>query len=185
VYSFRFRLRSISAHFSQEEEDMKIRLALAPVSLAVLGLFLAGCSKSDPAPAPEAKAESAKPAPAEKGEKTAPAPATNEGKAPAAAAAADPVAEAKQIYTTRCVVCHGAAGKGDGAGAANLNPKPANYADAKWQGSVTDQQIKDAIVKGGAAIGKSPLMPPNADLAAKEAVLAELVKMIRGFGPPK
>jgi len=40
----------------------------------------------------------------------------------AAAAAAG-----KQIYGTICVTCHGPGGKGDGAAAAGLNPKPANY----------------------------------------------------------
>jgi mono/diheme cytochrome c family protein len=103
--------------------------------------------------------------------------------APAAGgtAAADPKAEAEQIFTTRCTVCHGATGKGDGPGAAALNPKPRNYSDAEWQKSVTDDYIAKVIVEGGAAVGKSPAMVANADLKDKPEVVKELVAKIRGF----
>jgi mono/diheme cytochrome c family protein len=87
------------------------------------------------------------------------------------------------IFSTRCATCHGQDGKGDGPAAQALNPKPRNYSDPEWQKSVTDAQIKKTIVEGGAAVGKSPLMAPNADLADKPVVLDELVKIVRGFAP--
>jgi hypothetical protein len=65
-----------------------------------------------------------------------------------------------------------------------LNERPRNYADPVWQSSVTDAQIKKVIIEGGAAVGKSSLMAPNADLADKPVVLDELVKIVRGFGQP-
>lgn len=37
------------------------------------------------------------------------------------------VAKGKIIYTTNCVACHGAAGKGDGVAAGALVPKPRNF----------------------------------------------------------
>lgn len=92
-----------------------------------------------------------------------------------------PSAEAKETYTSRCAACHGADGKGTGAAAAALNPKPRNYADASWQKSVTDDQLRKAIVQGGAGIGKSPLMPANPDLEGKPEVVTGLVSIIRGF----
>ena len=94
--------------------------------------------------------------------------------------AAQPSAEAKEVYTQRCASCHGADGKGTGVAAAALNPKPRNYADAAWQKSVTDDQLKKAII-GGGAIGKSPLMPGNPDLESKPEVVSGLVAIIRGF----
>jgi cytochrome c553 len=100
---------------------------------------------------------------------------------PAAAAASDPKSEAQKMFMGRCVVCHGEKGTGDGPGAAALNPKPRNYTDATWQASVTDEQIKNVIVNGGAAAGKSPLMPGSPDLMGKPEVVAELAKIIRGF----
>lgn len=94
---------------------------------------------------------------------------------------ATPDAEARQIFTGRCSVCHGATGTGDGAGAAALNPRPRNFHDGAWQASVTDAHIENIIRVGGAAVGKSAAMPPNPDLVAKPEVVAALRTMIRGF----
>jgi mono/diheme cytochrome c family protein len=121
-----------------------------------------GCSKPEPAAAPAAQ-ELQKPA------------------EPAAAAPTASADDPKEVFKTRCVMCHGETGKGDGAAAAALNPKPRNYTDAEWQKSVTDEQIKKAIAGGGTAIGKSALMPAQPDLANKPEVLEGLVKIIRGF----
>jgi len=133
----------------------------------LMGLIIgvSGCTSKDTAPA-EPKA--AEPAPA-------PTP------APAAEPAGDPVADAKDIYTNRCTVCHGATGKGDGDGSAALDPKPRDFTLAEWQASVTDDHLKKIIVYGGLAVGKAATMPPNPDLDAKPEVVAELVKLIRGL----
>lgn len=99
----------------------------------------------------------------------------------ASSAKAINMAEAKKIYDTRCVACHGKNGRGDGPGAKGLKPPPRDYSDAKWQASVTDRQLSDTILKGGMAVGKSALMPGNPDLKGKDAVLNGLVKIVRGF----
>jgi len=93
-----------------------------------------------------------------------------------------PAAEAKKTFKTRCAMCHGESGVGDGAAAKALTVKPRNFSDKEWQTATTDQQIKDIIVKGGAGVGKDPGMPAGADLGAKPEVLDELVKKIRAFG---
>jgi mono/diheme cytochrome c family protein len=90
--------------------------------------------------------------------------------------------EAHEMFNTRCAACHGQFGRGDGPGAAGLNPKPRNYADAAWQKTVTDEEIEKAIVYGGAAIGKSPQMVANPDLQAKPGVVAALREKVRLFG---
>ena len=95
--------------------------------------------------------------------------------------AADPAADAKKLFSTRCVVCHGDHGAGDGPGAAALTPKPRAFSDATWQAGVTDDQIKKTIVEGGAAVGKSPAMAANPDLADKPDEVTELVKIVRAF----
>lgn len=79
------------------------------------------------------------------------------------------------------MVCHGQSGKGDGPGAAALNPKPRDYTNAEWQKTVTDDEIAKIIVQGGAAVGKSPNMPANPDLASKPQVVQGLVKVVRSF----
>ncbi len=88
-------------------------------------------------------------------------------------------AEAEEIFATRCAVCHGAQGRGDGPGSAGLNPQPRNFTDAAWQDSVDDAYIERIIQYGGAAVGKSPAMPNNPDLASRPAVVAGLRQHIR------
>ncbi|MFO0742488.1 MAG: c-type cytochrome [Labilithrix sp.] len=92
------------------------------------------------------------------------------------------LAAANTVYQERCSACHGARGRGDGPGAAALTPKPRNYTDASWQASVTDEQIKKTILLGGAAVGKSPIMPASPDLDSKPEVVEGLVKVVRKFG---
>lgn len=94
---------------------------------------------------------------------------------------ADAAKEAAALYESTCVVCHGKTGAGDGPGAANLDPKPRAFGDAKWQAEAKDEDLKKAIVGGGVAVGKSPIMPGNPTLKDKPEVVDELVKIIRGF----
>lgn len=91
------------------------------------------------------------------------------------------MAEAKDIFAQRCALCHGADGRGDGAAAATLTPKPRNYTDAAWQATVADDELRKAILEGGQAVGKSMMMPPNPDLVAKPDVVNGLVKIVRDF----
>jgi mono/diheme cytochrome c family protein len=90
-------------------------------------------------------------------------------------------AEAKSIFGERCAACHGDNGDGDGPGAANLNPRPVNFHNQKWQQSISDDRIAKAIVHGGQAVGLSASMAPNPDLGSKPDVVAALVEHIRKF----
>jgi mono/diheme cytochrome c family protein len=144
---------------------MRLKLITVLVGCVVA---LVGCTSKEEAPAAPKAAE--------------PAPAPEPAAAPEAKPASDPVAEAASIYTTRCTVCHGAGGKGDGAGSAALQPKPRDFTSAEWQASVTDEHITKIIQYGGASVGMAPIMPANPDLVDKPEVVAELVKTVRGFG---
>ena len=88
---------------------------------------------------------------------------------------------AQALYATLCVSCHGPEGRGDGPMAANLDPKPRNYADPEWQAGIRDEDIKAIIVKGGAGVGKSKWMPGQPQLEG-DPKLDMLVQIIRGFG---
>ncbi len=98
---------------------------------------------------------------------------------------ADARQQAQQIFSTRCAACHGAEGRGDGPGAAGLDPKPRDYHDMAWQDSVTDKEIESVIVYGGSAVGRSPAMVANPDLGSKPDVVAALREIIRAFGKQK
>ena len=141
---------------------------LRPARFALLSFALASlaaCSK------PEDKAE---PAPT-------PTPITTTASTAAKPTTDDIPPASRNIFNTRCSTCHGAEGKGNGPAAITLNPKPRNYTDVAWQKSVTDDHLREIIVKGGAAVGKSPLMPPNPDLENKPDVVNGLVAIVRAF----
>ncbi|MCB9918366.1 MAG: hypothetical protein H6832_08180 [Planctomycetes bacterium] len=89
--------------------------------------------------------------------------------------------EANEVFKTICVTCHGENGHGDGPGAAATDPKPRDFADVKWQESVTDEHIIKVITLGGAAVGKSPQMTAQPQLKGKTLVLRALVNRIRRF----
>ena len=136
-----------------------VALALAAAALRALA-----CSKSSTSTGPTA-------APEEQGGTTQ---TTSAGKVDMTAA--------REVFNSRCSACHGTSGRGDGPGAAALTPKPRNYTDATWQASVSDEQIKKTILLGGAAVGKSPIMPGSPDLDSKPEVVDGLVKIVRSFG---
>src|SRR5215510_14788606 len=112
---------------------MRIRFTRWGLALLVLAV---ACGQQE-APSPPA----AKPA-ATTASPPAPAPAPPAAPAASSAAATD---ETLQIFATRCATCHGSEGAGNGPGAAALDPKPRNFQDAAWQGTVTDEHLEKII----------------------------------------
>lgn len=115
---------------------------------------------------------------AEKTEQAAPAKAPAAAKPVISQAARD---EAKEIFVARCALCHGVNGAANGPNSEGLKPQPRNFQDPEWQASVTDAHIEKIIVEGGAAVGKSAVMPPNPDLAGKPEVVAALRAYVRSL----
>ncbi len=72
--------------------------------------------------------------------------------------AGDP-AKGKENYRDFCVPCHGASGKGDGPLAANLPARPRNHTDSAYMNGLSEAHLFKIIKEGGAAVGKSPIMP--------------------------
>ena len=90
------------------------------------------------------------------------------------------LAQAK--WDTLCSTCHGRTGRGDGVAAAMLNPAPRDYSDRAWQKSVTDESLAVVIVRGGAGVGQSVMMPPSPDLTEREEVVRALVQIVPQYG---
>ncbi len=87
----------------------------------------------------------------------------------------------KTLFAQYCGSCHGVSGKGDGPGAAALNPKPKDLTDPGYVKGLKDDYLRDLIVKGGPAVGKSPLMPPLGG-ALKGDDVKNLIAYIRSLG---
>ena len=82
----------------------------------------------------------------------------------------------KTIFDQTCATCHGAMGKGDGAAAAALNPKPRDLSNKAYMSKLKDADIAKILKGGGPAVGKSPLMPPY---AGSDADIQDLIAYIR------
>jgi len=153
----------------------------AVVGVAALGLIgfgaVAACGGEEQARAPGGGQLPAAEAPAAGGEAPpADAPA-REGPS-----RAELVAQGRELFLERCATCHGENGDGQGPGSAGLNPKPRDFRDPEWQRAVSDEHIERVIAYGGAAVGLSPLMPAQPDLANDPQQLEALRVFIRSLG---
>lgn len=75
----------------------------------------------------------------------------------------DPLSQqGKALYSYYCTHCHGTKGNGQGYNAVNLDPKPRDHTDGAeaYMAGRTNEELYEAINKGGAGISKSPFMPP-------------------------
>jgi mono/diheme cytochrome c family protein len=70
------------------------------------------------------------------------------------------VAQGKKVADVNCVSCHGAKGKGDGAAAAALNPKPADWTSTKVQAE-TDGEIFWKLSTGRGAMPSWKFLPED------------------------
>jgi len=157
------------------------------LGVAALGLIggggLAACGGEEQAGGPGGAQSPAAEAPDEPSE---PGAAGDEPAAEAPAAGEPPraelVAQGRELFLERCATCHGENGDGQGPGAAGLNPKPRDFREASWQESVSDEHIEQVVAYGGAAVGLSPLMPAQPDLANDPQQLEALRVFIRSLG---
>ncbi len=69
-------------------------------------------------------------------------------------------AHSEKVYKLFCTQCHGVTANGKGINAPHLTIQPKNHSNSKEMGSLTDDGIFLAIRNGGAAVGRSPEMPP-------------------------
>jgi len=79
----------------------------------------------------------------------------------------------EKVAKINCASCHGAKGKGDGAAAAALNPKPADWTSKKVQAE-SDGEIFWKISTGRGAMPSWKFLPENDRWA--------LVRYIRSLG---
>ena len=90
------------------------------------------------------------------------------------------LAKAKENYQTYCRKCHGESGKGDGPGAAMLNPKPRDFADCANMQKHSDDEMFKVISEGGDAAGMSADMQPWGGTLSDQEI-HDLMKFVRSF----
>jgi Tol biopolymer transport system component/mono/diheme cytochrome c family protein len=83
----------------------------------------------------------------------------------------------RTLYAANCVTCHGAGGKGDGPGAAGLNPRPADFSLHMVPGKHTDGQVF-LWIKNGFPGTAMPAWSPR----LSDEQIWQLVVFLRTFG---
>ncbi len=101
----------------------------------------------------------------------------------------DPV-RGRQLYAVFCTPCHGMKGDGQGQLAKVLDPKPRNHIDGKGtrpgdgMNDRTDDQLFNAITRGGQGIKKSVNMPAWGHVLSEENRW-NIVSYLRSIAEPK
>ena len=85
---------------------------------------------------------------------------------------------AKNNYRLYCSQCHGLTGNGEGIDTPTMSVTPKIHSNAKDMAKLKDADIYTAIAQGGAAVTKSPLMPPWEGVMS-EAEIKDMVKYLR------
>jgi mono/diheme cytochrome c family protein len=85
----------------------------------------------------------------------------------------------EEIFQTRCFVCDGRSGKGEGPASTGLGATVRDLTSPSWQDASSDETIQFTIRNGAQAVGGSAAMAPNRDLS--DAQIQSLVRYIRGL----
>jgi mono/diheme cytochrome c family protein len=88
--------------------------------------------------------------------------------------------KAAALYKDLCATCHGAAGRGDGPGAAALNPRPKDFTNCKEMAKESDETLLKIIKGGSQSVGRSPMMPAWGG-ALSDQQIRDLVVYTRSF----
>jgi len=81
-------------------------------------------------------------------------------------------------YKKLCAKCHGDAGKGDGPAAKMFkNQRMGNLADKAAMSKIKDQDLIKITSEGGAAVGKSKIMPAHKNKLSEAEIKAVVAYM--------
>ena len=89
---------------------------------------------------------------------------------------------AKDAFNTTCATCHGEDGSGNGPAGAALDPKPSDFGLPVFWETRDHDHIVEVITKGGAAVGKSPLMVSFAGQYNADQI-QKLANHVESFNP--
>jgi hypothetical protein len=87
-------------------------------------------------------------------------------------------AKTRETYQWYCSQCHGIKGKGNGINSPHVTVPPRNHTKAYYLETRSDEELFEAISKGGLKIGRAPCMP-SWGATLDEKTIWSLVRYIR------
>jgi mono/diheme cytochrome c family protein len=92
-------------------------------------------------------------------------------------------AQGKRIFYRDCVWCHADSTPAGPSNRSNVKPTPALMNDGATLNALSDEALRNIIALGGAAVGKSPMMPPWDHTLTAEDVQA-VIAFARAIAQP-
>lgn len=93
-------------------------------------------------------------------------------------------AQGKRIFYDKCVWCHSDTTPAGPSNRMNLNPSPALINDGNTLNPLSDEYLDNIITLGGAAVGKSAMMPPWGKTLTQQEIRAVIAYMRAVAQPP-
>jgi cytochrome c5 len=91
--------------------------------------------------------------------------------------------QGKRIFYDKCVWCHADSTPAGPSNRMNLNPMPPLVNDGAVFNSLSDEYLENVITLGGAAMGKSAIMPPWGRTLTQNQI-REVIAYIRAVAQP-
>ncbi len=92
------------------------------------------------------------------------------------------LAQGREVWMLWCANCHGSEGRGDGPDATLLDPRPRDQTDRETMDRLSDREIAETVVYGGAPRGY-PSMPSVPQVWGED--LVALVAYVRSLSQPE
>ncbi len=93
-------------------------------------------------------------------------------------------AQGKRVFYADCVWCHADSTPAGPSNRSNLNPSPALANDGAVINPLSDEYLQNIIALGGAAVGKSSMMPPWEKTLGRDDIWAVIAFMRAIAQPP-
>jgi cytochrome c5 len=92
--------------------------------------------------------------------------------------------QGQRIFYDKCVWCHADSTPAGPSNRMNVQPTPPLINDGKVFNALSDAYLRNAITLGGAAMGKSAMMPPYGRTLSQDEIEAVIAYMRAVADPP-
>lgn len=92
-------------------------------------------------------------------------------------------AQGKRLFYANCVWCHADATPAGPSNRSNVTPAPSLMNDGATLNGLSDEYLENMITLGGAALGKSAMMPPWGKTLTQEEIRA-VIAFVRAIAQP-